>query len=697
MLKNDQVYLVLDYETRSRCDLKRSGSWEYSVHPSTRILCVSWCIGTLETLRTAPVRIWSPALPNELDDIQELLNAFDDYRVLCVAQNALFEQVITKNVLVRYFHDNCIARVLRRGLPPQRWICTAALAAAVALPRNLEGACAVLKLPVQKDMEGHKLMMKMSKPRKHTKHNKEDWHKLTRKDLLRLLEYCKIDVVGARELLLTLPPLTPTERQVWELDQTVNLRGVKVDRDFVQAALQMVAKESLVLNQRTMEITGGALETTNKVAALRRTLKELGAELPNMQKKTIEDALAANLVDGVAKELLEIRLSNSKTSTAKYVAFESRTRSDSVLRDMKMYHGASTGRDTGTGVQIHNFPRGSLLEYNEAKDKFVPIDTWLAVELVRQRDLDLLRMLYGKPMDVFSSCLRSAITAREGNILYCGDYASIEVRVLFWMAKHTGGIAAYAEKRDLYVEMAKVIYGRKSLAEVTKPEREVGKRAILGCGYGMGAVKFFDTCKLFGQEVSQGLAKKAVAAYRETHFPIPMIWQNLERAAIAAVQNPGRIYAINHTKWFVKNDFLWCELPSGRRLAYHKPFVRMVVPPWLVRKAMTKSISSGELIPALHHYGVHPKTKQWIAQKTWGGVLTENVVQAVARDIMVEASLRLEKAGYLMDLSVHDELLTEKRGGSIGEFQKLMAQPPVWGLDIPIAVEAWDGPRYAKR
>lgn len=193
--------------------------------------------------------------------------------------------------------------------------------------------------------------------------------------------------------------------------------------------------------------------------------------------------------------------------------------------------------------------------------------------------LEYLRTINSNPMELFASCLRSVIQAREGTEFFCGDFSSIEVRVLFWVAEHEKGLQAYRKERDLYREISVAIFGV-PLSEVTKDQREIGKRAILGCGYGMGHVKFRETCIQYGQPVTEALAKKAVFAYRIAHSPVPQLWYNLEQAAISAVKQPGKSFKINRTNWFVKEGFLWCELPSGRRLAYYKPRIGLKMTDW---------------------------------------------------------------------------------------------------------------------
>ena len=674
-----QRYLILDYETKSEADLKRVGAWEYARHPSTRLMCVAWRVGTKETISTAPVRKWSPFFPDRFDSLDDLLKLMCDSTILLGAHNAFFEQVITRFVLVKYV-KNIFRRAMLAKLPVKRWFCTASFAAALALPRDLNGACRALKLPFQKDMEGNRLVKKYMKPRKPTKNNPRRWHNKA-SELLRIIDYCAQDIRAQTALFLAIPPLTPMERRVWELDQRTNWRGIRVDRPTVSLILKMIKIEVLRLTKRTREITKGELESTNKVKATKNWLEKHGLFLPNMQKKTVEDALSDLEMSKVAREILEIRQATSKSSTAKYVGFWLRSITDSIVRDILMYHGASTGRFTGVGLQVHNFPRGTVK------------DTWEAVDLIRFADLEFLRMIYGNAMGLFSSCLRSMIVPHPGYTFFGGDFSSIEVRVLFWLANHKAGLQAYRDKRDLYIEMAAVIYNinAKELAkryEARDPEaqamREVAKRAILGCGYGMGWKKFGDTCKQFGQAVTTKLAKRAVDAYRKTHNQIPDLWYNIEQAAISAVRHRGKKFTVNHTSWFIKNNILWCELPSGRRLAYYGPELKMKPTPW------------GEKRPTLYHWDVHPKTKQWVFTGTYGGKLVENLCQAIARDLMVESSLRVEEKGYIISLTVHDELLTEHKKGNLDHFRSLMAATPKWGREIPVEVKAWTGPRYGK-
>ena len=287
----EQIYNVLDYETRSRCELKKTGAYEYSKHESTRILCVSWVRGTRAELRAwlasgAPKpKKWSPFFPGEYDDPQELVDDLTDPNVICVAQNALFEQVITRNVLPRYFggdREDAYVKHLLRAIPPERWICTASLARTLALPGRLEGSSAALGLKVQKDPEGHKLMLKYCKPRKLTKKNRLPFHN-DAEDLRRIMLYCDVDVIAEVGVFLALPPLIPKERDLWILDQKINLRGFRVDRELVKIVLKMIEAETSQLNEETVDVTFGELATTMQRDGVLEWLEKEGVTLPTLR------------------------------------------------------------------------------------------------------------------------------------------------------------------------------------------------------------------------------------------------------------------------------------------------------------------------------------------------------------------------------------------------------------------------------
>lgn len=1232
-------YFVYDLETRSECDLKKCGAAEYARHPTTTIFCVSWAMGTKEALKDAPVHSWSPVFGGPKHVLHGMLLNKD---VTLVAHNAGFEASVTRHVLSRLLND---ARL--RELPPERFLCTASLASSLALPRSLEGACSAYGLGEKKDVEGRKLILKYTKPRRPTANNPEKWHNKI-DELKRIIEYCENDVRAEVELFLKAYPLSDFERQLWILDQKINERGFTVDRELVGAALELIEIEKDRIEKETVRISKGEIPSTTQRDKTLLWLEANGVELPNLQAKTIRDFLAIGEGPEHCLDILRLRQAASKTSTAKYEAFEARSRSDGRSRDNLIFHGATTGRwclpsdaevltprgwvaspingenimqwdsqkdhfkfgpirgvnrfslkdsdvflqaknrnttmlvtsehrlptyssrgvfktetaieryGKATDVPISSFYSGNFLAELESrvlvmvqadghyttnpkkglylrlkfrkirkikrcrnfleklgvkfrennfkdgvrfdisvkdlpdflkqfKDKtfnfkthnfdpavfvdelpfwdghkqkglesfeystcnydnaffaqtmahlcgysarvvsrnrepsrwrvnyrvfirktrrvcfrkkdwkkrkaygktaWCPVtdtgfflcryrdsifitgnsgsgvqiqnlpksktkDTDQLAEILKSKDLEMLRLLYGDPMSAISDALRSCIIASPGKELFVVDYASIEVRVLFWLAGHEEGLKALREGKDLYVEMASQIYKKKS-DDISKDERALGKAAILGCiaegtkvltdsgfkkiesikiedkiwdgkhfvnhqgllakgpksvinipslgieltpdhwvlrqnvwrtageialieatrlqslgremetssslkvnfiegpsavsvsaacaelrknyesinfsevltycvtnapnpstvkeaetlltkprilflvqnlervgtlvslilkkdvtglvtrnthgtavaaldaplnpleifwntllhstglisggsrwtelitteimseeilesflnpktiktelretydihhcgqerrfqagnaivhncGYSMSANKFFETCKMFGMDVTEELAKLAVDTYRKVHAPVVELWKKTSQTSIAAVQNK-REYKCGKVKWGVRDNFLYAELPSGRRLSYYKPSLRNELTPW------------NEMRPVLYSWATNGLTRKFEEYKNYGGMQVENLSQAVSRDLIADAMIKIENAGFEVLLSVHDELIAERKIGesTLKEFENIMLDTPAWAEGLPIAVEGFKSARYRK-
>lgn len=696
MFSTSQEFCVIDYETFSEADIKKCGSYEYTMHPSTEVLCLSGKVGTVETLRKTPLKRWAPKREwnAHRDDMRSSLwlrEAILNPKVILVAHNALFEKAVTRNVLVKHLKKYFKGPIV---IPHERFLCTAVLSSICALPRKLEGVTEALNLKHKKDAEGHRLMLRWSKPKKPSKKDPSTRYV---NNFDRLVQYCDHDIHAEVELLIYFLtkfwPLTQRERELWCFDQEINFRGVQVDRDLVQKILHLIKQDKERMTKELRKLTGDYVQTGGQRDQLLRWLKKEGVVLPNLKAKTVEDAIKDGSVVGKAKRVLELRQMLNKTSLKKYTAFLHQTASDSRMRFSLNFHAASTGRWGGAGVQPQNFPRGTLKYKDEAgvEHDLAPF----ACELIKSGvTLDFLASQFGDPVEVFVSCLRGMITASPGKELFVDDFAAIEARVLFWLADHVEGCKAFAEGRKMYEELAMVIFGVKDIMKITKDQRFVGKEAFLGSGFGMGWPKFQSTCADKGRIVDAPTSKKAIKAYREENAPVPKLWNNLEQAAINAVENPGKTYKVNHTEWFVKGRFLCCRLPSGRCLYYYGAFTKYERTPWGTSKAV------------LYHWGVNSRTKKWEVQKTWGGTLTENVVQATARDLMSAAMRRIQNKNYDIILTVHDEIIGERDigEGSVEGFNRLMRTLPKWArkghpgvkVDCPVNVEGWKGQRYRK-
>ena len=655
----------LDFETRSELDIWKVGAWNYSVHPSTEILCLAMECGDMKILL-------------KKGDFNNILNnPFQIENHIFTAHYSLFENYIWHNILVKKYGWPKI--------PLRQWRCTAALAATHALPRALANTAIALDLKERKDIEGKRIMLKLCKPRNPTKNNKAKWHE-DPEDFQKLYKYCINDVEVERAIDNELPQLSPQEQEVWFLDQKINTRGIQVDTELVDAALYLIEKFTEEANGKLKKITNNYLDKASQVARFKNWMETKGVVLPDLTKDSVTKALA----DGKHPEILEalkIRQQLGKTSVKKFTAFKNATCSDDRVRDMFVYHGASTGRWAGKIVQLHNLPRGSIK------------DTENCIKMMKRKNLEEFKFLYPKVMDAISSCVRGALISAPGKDLLVVDFAAIEARVLAWIAGEEVALEEFRTGVDSYVKMAEAIFETK---DIDSKKRFVGKQTVLGCGYGMGAVKFQGTCKGLGQTVSDVLAKKAVYTFRKRNKNIVQLWKGVEQAAIKAVKDPKLYcYFSNETEnlmFRTEGDFLYCTLPSGRKLAYHHPKIE-------------RNEVFDNTVDQLTFMGVQNKT-QYIRQSTWGGTLVENIVQAIARDLLTEAMLRVEKNGYKVILHVHDEIVAEVRAErgvprfygkdecwgfqSLDDFIDLTTELPAWAKGLPIKAEGFRTRRYRK-
>lgn len=705
------------------------------------------------------------------DDLTELFEWIESGG-LVEAHNAAFERAIWMNVAVP-----------RHGWPavgPDQWRCSAAKAAAHALPRSLDDAIDTLYLDVRKDMEGSALMKKLVKPRNPKLSDWQAWGRQhaacgtcsgtgrvvsfkkdgtptklgarcaacdgagydlnatlpqmpplyheSAEQFERLFDYCRQDVRAEESLSEKLPDLSDDENELYCLDQRVNERGFRLDREAIDAALALIDEEFADLNAELFALTDGAVERATQRGRMTAWLTDNGLDLPDTTADTIAATLKRTDLQPHVRRALEIQRALAKSSTAKFEKMQDWICPDDRVRGSLLFHGATTGRWTGSGIQPHNFPRG---EVKDAVTHQSP-DPELLWSFLKTRDRELITAEYGGVMPALSSALRGVIVSTPGKELFVSDFSGIEACVLFWVAGDEVGLDILRNGGDLYNEMATTIFGHPVFRKKDEHQEkgQVGKVAILGLGYQMGAGKFVDTAlDMGGVTIPEDLycqikddkgrhtcllgtkghdrtledrkqpwhphmhpapetmtAVKVVDAYRKKFYRVPEFWRAVEKAAIAAVRRKGSVETCGPTQWFVQGDFLYCELPSGRMLAYPYPTLQDTVTSW------------GETRQQLTYMGVSQYTRQWERQHSYGGLLTENVVQAIARDLIAAAMLRCEKAGYEIVLSVHDELLGEREigKGSVTEFTRLMTVLEPWAAGCPVKADTWKGLRYRK-
>jgi DNA polymerase bacteriophage-type len=649
--------LSIDFETRSPVELKSAGVYVYAEHPDTDIWCLAWAFDDDEP------EIWTPGR-----ELPERITAHIEAGGELRAWNAQFERTIWREIMVK-----------RYGAPAVRdeqWVCSAAEAAAMSLPRYLGGAAHVLGVEQQKDDKGYALMLRMARPRKVNTDGTYIWWDVPERKQI-LFDYCKQDVRTERSLVKALRRLTPREREVYLLDQRINDRGVRVDLDLVAAAQTIVDAGITRANARLDDLTSGEVSAVTNNRRMTEWLNAQDVETAGVSKAAVAALLERDDLTTNVTEVLQLRAEAGRSSVAKLKSFAAATCRDGAARGLLLYHGAGTGRWTGKLIQPQNFPRGEI----ENIESFIPwvLDgNYEAIDLV------------APPIVVVLTMLRAMMTARPGSELMAGDYAAIEARVLNWLAGQTNIVDLFARGEDVYKHNAAKLYSI-PLAEVQKfPHRQTGKFQELGCGYGMGKDKAVRAAKdVYGLDLSKDVAKEVVDGYRASHPAVVQFWYDAERACIAAVSEPGTVQtfgALRNLHATVRGSYLYIVLPSRRALMYAGPHLADRMTPW------------GEMKLSLHFKGADPFTRQWGVLSAYGGLLVENIVQAVSRDLMAEAMFRLEDAGYLPVLSVHDEIVTEvpEGFGSIEEFERLMSALPAWAPGCPVAAEGWRGFRYRK-
>ena len=708
-----------DFETRSELDLDKVGVWTYAAHPSTDIICMGVGFSSGAPF-AAGVHTLTAREAKTPDQLASYCSSSDFF---ISAHNAHFEFAIWHHILHK-----------RYGWPamddPSRWYCTMARALACGLPASLDELGRVLLIKTPKDLEGRRLMLQMCKPKGYTFLGEPIWDE-DPKRLARLYAYNATDVKAEMEVDGLLPQLSEGERKVWEQDLLMNRRGIKIDLEFARAAAPLSRLVLDDISARLKKLTGGKIKAITQVTAIKDYLKSRGVKLPtkyrdgesveSIDKVALVRMLMNPEVDAHCREVIYLRQQGGKsTSTAKYQQVLETVGDDGRVRGTVQYHAAHTGRWGGRLLQPHNIPQGFKGEEGEEKQL-------RAVDLAKNNDPALFMLEYGdKAMDALSDSLRGLIVAGEGNELLVADYAAIEARGVFWFADDTEALACYARGESPYIQMANYVYKRDDITKTKDPlEYDIGKRVILGCGFGMSWLKFRDS--VFEETAKRGkpvwledeVAKRAVKGYRELHKPVVDLWYATSKAAIDAVKNPGQRYEVAGGKilYSMSADrrFLVCRLPSGRYLWYWKPSVKPVITYWcpaghgkLDREDEScycpecdkdyPALDIKQTKLELHYWGKHPRTKAWCELKTYGGAEVENYVQATARDLMANGMLKAEADGFPLVLTVHDEELAEAKKGTktLERFIEVLCDKPAWAAGYPVAAEGWVATRYRK-
>jgi DNA polymerase bacteriophage-type len=665
-------WIVIDFETRSACPLSSkpgkpgAGADRYAEDLTTEVLCLCWESDTGREGGT-----WFPGQP-----IPILLQYAIDHDYIFVAHNARFERAIWQRIMVEQY-----------GWPPiplAQWHDTMARCGQVQLPMKLEKVAQWLALPVQKDMEGSRLTLSLSRPDK-----SGNFPEVTGAVRERVGSYCWTDIGTQTALHKRLGWLPGRERDVWLLDQVINDRGIRLDMALVRAMSDVVERAKLPLLSRFREITD---TDVTKIAQFKGWLAGRGVPVLSLDKEAVAGLIGGGLdgddedFEGPEVELpkdvheaLTIRQTIGSSSVGKLKAMEACVCYDDHVRGALQYHAAGPGRWGGRLFQPQNFPRGLL----RLDGKSPPIDDLVAALLTR--DIPWIEMLYGPAVATVVSSLRHTIIPDAGHELVAGDFAGIEARFCLTLAGAWDKVALMASGADVYCDMASQIYGR-PITKLDVEERQIGKNSVLGLGFGMGWRKFRWK---YAQTQPEEFVQEVVRVYRKEWAPeVPTMWYALQDAALGALIR-GTAHEAYGVEYSFSGGWLWARLPSGRKLGYFNPVVVDEAMPWDendIRKGWTYQAE---------------KQGQRKTIKAFGGLLTENICQALARDLLVEAMFKCEANDLPLIFTVHDENVTGPRSAkqdSLATLTQIMEDRPAWAAEIgvPVAVECWQGDRYRK-
>lgn len=674
-----------DFETFCELDVRKVGAYKYAQHPSCEPLVLTW--GT----NPDDLRTWIPhrdgdALP---DDLLELCN---DDNVVFQAHNAQFEFCIWRYVLTR-------AKYGAPKLPFRKFQCTAVRAAAAGLPRSLDGVGHALGLDIQKDKEGSRLLRKfaMLQPARKPSKKNPDGIPARRilptdepKEFKALVKYNKTDVLVEMQVAEHTPPLSREEQRHYTLDLKMNTRGLPLDMVAVRKAMPVLTELERRNVAKVMKITGGIRPTQRD--RMLEFCQSIELPVTDLKAKTLKDLLLlqGGTLTKRQVDLLRLRIEGGKASTKKLKKMLEVVCDDGRVRGGFLFYGAHTGRYAGRLIQPQNFTRG----------EYTPEQLERLFEAILLGDADALELLYAWPIDAIAQGMRGFIHAADGRVFYVSDFSAIEARLLAWLAKEEGVLEVYRKNGDVYIRMASKLYKipeaemLRMCKEVEDPgyllKRKFAKDVVLGCGYQLGGPGFYRNCIERGIAVTEEECADAVKVYRKEHPNIVKFWYDVEDVAVRAVhqrataENPLRLrnlaFFVDEVKGF---EWFCIRLPSGRLIRYPQPKVNKVE-------------RFGKLKAQLS-YRTEYKGK-WIRETTYGGKLVENIVQAVAYDVMMAAMVRADEAGFYIVGTVHDEIVAENEPyfSDVKGLDDILRVRPQWCHDAPINAEGFISPRYRK-
>lgn len=653
-------HLSIDIETRSSIDIGKAGAYKYAQSPDFEILLFAY------QWNNDPVKVIDLKNGEELPCW--LMQALADPNVIKHAYNAAFE----------WYCLNCAGY----ETPIEQWRCTMAHGLYCGYTAGLDATGKAIGLPQdkQKLTTGKALIRYFCVPCKPTKTNgsrtwNQPWHDTDKWDLFK--EYCKQDVVTEREILkrLDLFPMPEEEERLWQMDVLMNAYGVRVDTDLIEGALYIDQISTQRLTDEAISLTG--LQNPNSAAQLLQWLRDNGTEADNLQKATVAELLGG-INPNKVRRMLEIRQQLGKTSIKKYVAMDTARGEGDRVRGLTQYYGANrTGRWAGRLVQMQNLPRNYLKTLDYARN------------LVKAKNYDGVRILYGNVPDTLSQLIRTAFIPSAGHKFVVADFSAIEARVIAWLAGEQWVNEVFATHGKIYEATASQMFGV-PVERIAKgnPEyslRQKGKVATLALGY-QGGTSALIAMGALQMGLTEEELPDIVQRWRQANPRIKGLWYAIENAALAVMETAqpqginGLIFALEGDMIYGQS-FLTVRLPSGRKLFYPKPFLK--------ENRFEKM--------AVHYYTVGQQTRKWEVTSTYGGKMVENIVQAIARDCLAVTLERIAAKGLQVVFHVHDEVIIDApMETTVEEICDLMAEPIPWAPGLVLKGAGFESQYYMK-
>ena len=643
------MQLGIDIETYSDVDLQKCGVYAYTDSPAFEILLFAYAFDDED------VSIVDVAKGESLPE--RVMAALTDDSIVKTAFNAAFERT-------------CIARHYNLSLAPVGWQCTAVQSAMLALPASLDGVGEVLDIRQKKLKEGKDLVRYFSMPCKPTKANGGRTRNMPEDEPEKwelFKSYCIRDVEAEREIRYKLRnyPIPEEEQLLYQMYQEINDRGILVDQTLVEHAVTCDKEYRDQVTRRAYELSG--LENPNSPAQIKDWLAERGVQVDSLSKKAVAGLIKET--DGEVLEMLKLRLLMAKTSVKKYEAIKRSVCSDGRVHGLLQFYGANrTGRWAGKLVQVQNLPQNHLEDLSLARD------------LVKAGDYETLDLLFDSVPGVLSELIRTAFIPKPGCRFIVADFSAIEARVLAWLSGENWRLETFKEGGDIYCASASKMFGVPVVKHGENGHlRQKGKISELALGYG-GSTGALTAMGAIDMGIPEEELPELVSQWRSANPHITKFWGDVDAASMKAVKEKTTVACGNLT-FSYRAGMLFITLPSGRRLAYVKP------------RLETNRFGRA----AITYEGVG-ESKKWMRIETYGAKLTENIVQATARDLLAQAMLRLRAAGYKIVMHVHDEAVCEVPEGesSVEEICRIMSEVPPWAAGLPLNADGYECAFYKK-